>query len=169
MLFFSFLICHPLCEVALLLFWHAFYLTFFMFAAGLPQLYRLAVRTNWKTFTRLSWLWRSVARHNYLLFFSLQGTPSLDWRNNTFFVMYRYLRQEWWKQEGERWEQSWLEMGTSMLLAALSCHSLASPAGSAQAEVQRLNHRGRSGRPGHLPLWSPLGSRRAPLCPVPLH
>lgn len=32
----------------------------------------------------------------------------------------------------------------------LSCHSLACPAVLAKAEVQRLNHWGRSGGPGHL-------------------
>lgn len=51
---------------------------------------------------------------------------------------------------GEQWEQSWWEIGTLMLPAVLSCHSLACPAVLAQAEVQRLNHRGRSGRPGRL-------------------
>lgn len=93
--------------------------------------------------------------HIITYYFPLQGTPTLYERNNTYCGTDRCLRQSAGNRRGgtlmeERWGQSWWGIGTLMLPAALSCHSLACPAVLAQAEVQRLNHRGRSGRPGHL-------------------
>lgn len=93
--------------------------------------------------------------HIITYYFPLQGTPTLYEGNNTYCGTDRCLRQSAGNRRGgtlmeERWEQSWWGIGTLMLPAALSCHSLACPAVLAQAEVQRLNHRGRSGRPGHL-------------------
>lgn len=93
--------------------------------------------------------------HIITYYFPLQGTLTLYGRNNTYCGTDRCLRQSAGNRRGstlmeERWEQSWWEIGTFMLPAALSCHSLACSAVLAQAEVQRLNHRGWSGQPGHF-------------------
>lgn len=141
-------------ECLLLEFLHLFFRVFNIFDAGLHLLDRLVIRTNWKTFTCLFWLWRSVAPYNYLLFSTSRDADSL-WKKQYVLWHRQMHRQSAGKRRGstlmeERWEQSWWEIGTFMLPAALSCHSLACPAVLAQAEVQRLNHRGWSGQPGHL-------------------
>lgn len=111
----------------------------------------------WQT-CRQNKLWKTFfsdcggqLRH-IITYFPLQGTPTLYGRNNTYCGTDRCLRQSAGNGRGSAlmWEQSWWEIGTLMLPAALSCHSLACPAVLAQAEVQSLNHRGRSGWPGHL-------------------
>lgn len=92
--------------------------------------------------------------HIITYYFPLKSTPTLYGRNNTYCGMDRRLKQSAGNGRGstlmeDQWEQSWWEIGTLMVPAALSCHSLACPAVLAKAEVQRLNHWGRSGGPGH--------------------
>lgn len=126
-----------------------------MFGAGHYLLDRLAVRTHCEKPSPAFSDCGGELLHIITYYFPLQGTPTLYGRNNTYCGEDRCLRQSAGNRRGstlmeERWEQSWWEIGTLMFPAALSCHSLACPAVLAQAEVQRLNHQGRSRWPGHL-------------------
>lgn len=127
---------------------------FLMFDTGLYLLDRLA-RTNCEKPSPAFSDCGGQLHHIITYYFPLQGTPTLYGRNNTYCGTDRCLRQSAGNRRGsavmkERWELCWWEIGTLMLPEALSCHSLACPAALAQAEVQRLNHRGRSGWPAHL-------------------
>lgn len=155
-------------ECVLLEFWPLLFTVFIMFDAGLYLLDRCAVPTNCeKPSTGFSNCGGHV-NHIITYYFPLQGTPKLYGRNNTYCGRDRRLKQSAGNGSGsalleDQWEQSWWEIGTLMVPAALSCHSLACLAVLAKAEVKRLNHWGKSGGPGHLIYFfdqrSALGER----------